>query len=162
MKNSFYFNSPSMTRRKNNTWVVFLLIILLISISYIAIPRVINSAPIIDVEPVTGQIIKVIPLPDFNKIKMLQQQAESEQEVAHLLRQEYLDPLADYLETNRFNKAKVPYVKKVNQELEQRCSEIEKRYHAMRIDQVSLKNLKKGYGYACPIIIDRLAKKLTQ
>lgn len=161
MRNSLYFNSPSMTRRKNNSQLIFLVIILLILISYIAIPQVINSAPITDLE-VEEQITKVIPLPDLNKIKIAQQQAESEQEVAHLLHQEYLDPLAKYLETNHFNEAKAPYVNKVSQELEQRCSEIEKRYQTMKKDQVSLKSLRKGYGYACPIIIDRLAKKLTK
>ena len=162
MKNSFYFNSPSMTQKRNHFRMVILLIFIFILVSYFAIPQMLNSAPITHFEPPKGQIIKVIPPPDLNEIIMAQQQAESEQEVAYLLHQKYLDPLAKYLEANRFNKAKAPYVKKVKMELEQRCSEIEKRYQSMRKDQVSLRNLKKGYEYACPTIIDRLATTLSQ
>jgi hypothetical protein len=142
--------------------MILLLTFILILISYFAIPQVLNSATITSFDPPTGQIIKVIPLPDLNQITLLQQQAESEQEVAYLLNQEYLDPLAKYLEINRFNATKAPYVKKIKAELEQRCSEIETRYQSMRTAQVSLRNLKKGYGYACPMVIERLATTLTQ
>jgi hypothetical protein len=162
MKNSCYFDSPSMTKRRNSTRLVFLLIILLILISYIAIPQVINSAPIAAVENSTTQVVKVIPLPDLNKIKMAQQQVESEQEVAHLLHQQHLDPLAKYVEINHLNEAKAPYVEKVKLELAQRCSEVENHYQSMKTDRVTLKNLKPGYGYACPAVVERLTKTLTK
>ena len=152
----------TMTRKRKNARVIILLIFTVILVSYFAIPQVLNSAPITYFEPPPGQTIKVIPLPDLNKITMVQQQAESEQKVAHLLHQEYLDPLAKYLETNRFDETKARYVKKIEMELEQRCGEIEKRYQSMRKDQVSLRSLKKNYGYACPTVVDRLLKKLTQ
>lgn len=151
-----------MTRKKNNTRMILLLTFMLILTSYFAIPQVLNSATITNFDLPTGQIIKVIPLPDLNQITLLQQQAEAEQEVAYLLHQEHLDPLAKYLEINRFNEAKAPDVKKVKVELERRCSEIETRYQSMKTAQVSLRNLKKGYGYACPIVIERFAKTLTQ
>ena len=162
MKNSFYFNSPSMTKSRNSTRLVFLLILLLILISYIAIPQVINSAPIAAVENSTTQVVKVIPLPDLNKIKMAQQQVESEQEVAHLLHQQYLDPLAKYIDINRLNEAKTSYVEKVKMELTQRCNEVENRYQSMKIDRVTLRNLKQGYGYACPAVVERLTKTLSK
>ncbi len=162
MKNSFYFNSPSMTKSRNSTRLVFLLVLLLMLISYIAIPQVINSAPIAAVENSTTQVFKVIPLPDLNKIKMAQQQVESEQEVAHLLHQQQLDPLAKYIDINHLNEAKTPYVEKVKMELTQRCSEVENRYQSMKTDRVTLRNLKQGYGYACPAVVERLTKTLSK
>ncbi|NJO15663.1 MAG: hypothetical protein HC877_07930 [Thioploca sp.] len=162
MKNSFYFNSPSMTKSRNSTRLVFLLVLLLMLISYIAIPQVINSAPIAAVENSTTQVVKVIPLPDLNKIKMAQQQVESEQEVAYLLHQQYLDPLAKYIDINHLNEAKTPYVEKVKMELTQRCSEVENRYQSMKTARVTLRNLKQSYGYACPAVVERLTKTLSK
>ncbi|MDY6993087.1 MAG: hypothetical protein SVR94_10860 [Pseudomonadota bacterium] len=87
-----------------------------------------------------------------------EQRLQFEQEIQSLFKQKYIDPLTEYIEYYEFDDQRAPFVEQVLVERDKRCSEIEQRYQAQKHNDQTGLQLKKGYNYSCPEVVERLSQ----
>jgi len=154
-------SSRARTRQKFKYFVMFLVIVVLGTAIYFALPQLLHFLQTgvgmeRDGTEIDGEekIIKPIPLPDLEALRIAQYHAQLEQEVNHVLKNKHIDPLTAYIETNRLNEAKSFYVQKVKVERDRRCQEVANRYQRLKKDYATFIKLKSQYNYSCPQVVN--------
>jgi hypothetical protein len=160
-------NSRARTRRKFKYILMFLFIALLAAAIYFTVPQLLHfqmSTAEIDGEEIDGEekIIKSLPLPNLEAIRTAQYHAQLEQEMKNVLENKHIDPLTTYIEKNRLNEVKAPYVERVKIERDRRCQEVEDRYQRLKKDYTTFIKLKTQYNYSCPQVINNFLELMKK
>lgn len=83
-----------------------------------------------------------------------------ERTLQRLFEQSYIDPLTRYIHKHKQDKAREPYVLRVENERQKRCARIEKKVRLWQKTRANLAKLKSGYNYSCPKVVSKFARSL--
>ena len=97
----------------------------------------------------------------FNNSPLTKKSARVEERtLQRLFEQSYIDPLTRYIHKHKQDKAREPYVLRVENERQKRCASIEKKVRLWQKNRTNLAKLKSGYNYSCPNVVSKFARSL--
>jgi len=97
----------------------------------------------------------------FNNSPLTKKSARVEERtLQRLFEQSYIDPLTRYIHKHKQDKAREPYVLRVENERQKRCASIEKKVRLWQKNRTNLAKLKSRYNYSCPNVVSKFARSL--
>lgn len=165
IKSSFNFQLDSsnslLNRRRKKRQILLFFILLLGMFGYLAVSQGHQQLTLTLPVPIEQEaMFKSIELPDLGSSQLLQIHSALEQEVQHLLQQEFIDPLTKYIEENRWNEVRAEHVATIRAERDRRCAKVAEFYQTQKPTPLIVKQLKKGYQYSCPEVVAQFAQNL--